>query len=352
MRPTLLVATVVLGIAAASAHADDPPADAPAPSGPRLVVDRLEHDFGPAAQEQRLETTVTLRNEGTAPLHVHRTIPDCGCLTITAPPPIIPAGESATVPIEFRTMTFSGNVSKRVRFLTDDPERPETTIRLKVSVVAGVVLSPGRLFFGDVLLGSTPSKSLRAQWHEGIGSSFEVTAIEVPPVASAPSVAFDVKTASFHEPPWHGTEITFTFKTPPPLGMYSGTAIVRTNHPRHARLLVPLTANVSGRVWVQTRTVYFGWVPQGDSKSSAVSIRPLRPDGKLGVVEARAREGRVTTSLEPDPRGGAEAWRLVVRVPEDAAPGKIDDVIEVRTEVPGEPVTEIQVRGEVLRIGQ
>jgi len=45
-------------------------------------------------------------------------------------------------------------------------------------------------------------------------------------------------------------------------------------------------------------------------------------------------------------------WRVVVSVPKDAEVGKLDDVLEIRTQVPGEEITELEVRGEVLDVGR
>ena len=56
--------------------------------------------------------------------------------------------------------------------------------------------------------------------------------------------------------------------------------------------------------------------------------------------------------VEKHPLGREGWWRVIVRVPEDAEVGKLDDVLEIRTQVPGEEVTELEVRGEVLDVGR
>ena len=59
---------------------------------PRLVIDREEHSFGAAAQEQELETTFRIKNVGTARAEGIQPVGDCGCYRVTIDRPSM-AGE-------------------------------------------------------------------------------------------------------------------------------------------------------------------------------------------------------------------------------------------------------------------
>ncbi len=140
-----------------------------------------------------------------------------------------------------------------------------------------------------------------------------MTAVEVP------GSDFDIRTEAFTEGPWKGTAITLGFKKAPPLGIFSATALVRTDHPDYPRISLPVTANVTGKVWLQSRTVYFGWIPQGKAKKTSILVKPFSKDGNLGKVTAKSRNGRVNVTVEPHPmkadrlvpgpRGGARGSR-------------------------------------------
>lgn len=315
-------------------------------TGPRLRVDRLQHDFGAVGQEQELETSFEYTNEGDAPLKGIRAIGDCGCYGVTITKEELAPGERGTLRVKFRTLRFNGHVSKRLRILTANGEKQPTTVKLLLDVVAGVILAPGRIWFGDVLVGTSPTKTVYAKWHQGTGSAFEVTGVEVP------GHDFAIETAPYEQGEWKGTAITFAFKKAPPLGMFSATALIRTDLPEYARISIPVTAHVTGKVWLQSRTVYFGWVPKGKSKRSAILVKPFSPDVDLGEVTAASRNGKVEVDVEKHPLGREGWWRVVVSVPKDAEVGKLDDVLEIRTQVPGEEVTELEVRGEVLDVGR
>jgi hypothetical protein len=308
------------------------------------VPDKPEHDFGQAGQNQKLNAEFRLRNVGTAPVKITKLLADCGCYDAVASAMVVPPGGEVTVKVRFETLVWSGTLSKKLKVLSDDPGQPELVLPLKVNIVAGVILDPGRFGFGDVMRGSKPEKVLLAKWYDGVGTPFKVTKVEFP---SSPD-AFDVAMEPWQNGAWKGTKITVTFREPPPMGQWNGVAIVRTDAPGFERLDLPVQAFVSGRVWVQERDVNMGWVGSGKGRSRPLSVRPFKRGDDLGTVSARARDGKVKVEVLPDPTGRPGHYTLTIHLPPETAKGKVEDVVELTTGVPGEELTEIRVRAEVM----
>jgi len=308
------------------------------------VPEPAEHDFGQAAQNQKLEAQFKLKNVGPKTVKIARLIADCGCYDATASANEVAPGAEVTIKVRFETLVWSGLLTKKLRVLSDDPGRPELVLPLKVNIVAGVVLDPGRFGFGDILLGSKPTKVLYAKWYEGVGQPFQVSKVEFP---GSPD-AFDVKMEPWESLPWKGTRITVTFREPPPLGQWNGHGIVRTDAPGYERLDLAVQAFVSGKVWVQEREVNMGWVRLGQARTRPLSVRPFQKGDDLGPVSARSRDGKVQVEVVPDASGRAGCWTLNIVVPASAPKGKLEDVIELRTSIPGEEVTEVRVKAEVM----
>ena len=308
-------------------------------------------DFGAVKQHASLSRALTLRNEGKAPIRNIRMITDCGCYTITLPDTSIePAGTSEAA-IQFRTLTFAGPVRKKLRLAYEEAGKARTvTVPLRLEVVGGVVARPGRLHFGELLEGETPEGTLHVVWYEGHGEPFEIASVKV----ADPRIEAHVspKGASKRKDE-RGWELRFRFKRPPPRGVFSTQAEVRTTSKTQPKVLIPLTANVVGKVWVQRRRVYLGMVRQGQGRSVDVRFRPTRPEFKLGSVRVRARKGRVKAEIpEGLPPGRRGARTLRISIPPDAAPGPIDDVVELLTDVPGDEVVPIEIRGRVFASGK
>jgi hypothetical protein len=336
MRPGALVALVLLG-RAAFAEADDPRP----PRSPRIAFDREEHDFGVVGQEKEVRTEFQVSNRGTGLLRLTAVKADCGCAVAEVADRELSPGESVKMPVLFRTMSFVGPMTKRVRVWSDDPERPTADVLLRIDVSAGIVLVPPRLAFGDVLRGTQPTATVTARWKEGIGRPFRVLRID------PGSLDVEIATSPFESPPWHGTKLVARFRKPPPPGPFSARLVLETDDPDLPRLVVPATGFVSGKVWTSLRAVRLGLVPVGRERSVPVVVRGFSPDVDLGEVSVVARRGRVqATAARTAGRPGE--WTLLVGVGPSAKAGRVDDVVEIRTAVEGEPTTEIPVSGEVV----
>jgi hypothetical protein len=291
-------------------------------------------------QEQEIRTEFRVRNDGDAPLRIGEIRSDCGCSSAVARSKTIPAGESTTIEVVLRTMTMSGVLSKRVKVASDDPERREVELKIRADIAGGIVLDPARFYFGPVLVGTSPTSSLVAKWREGYGKPFRIPKVEAPGL----DLAFDV--APYEAPPWHGWTVTARFAKPPAIGTVSGTALLRTDDPEYPRVPAAVTAFVSGKVWLDRREARLGLVRQGTPRTVMIGCRGLTPDVDLGEVTAVARKGAVAARAVRT-GGASREWLIEVSLPESAPPGKVDDVVEVRTKVEGE-TPEIVVSGEVL----
>ena len=309
-----------------------------------LVLDRMEHDFGTAAQHERLEATFTIRNRSEQTVEGIDVGADCGCNKVKLSTTSLEPGATAELIVGFDTGTLSGRLTKRVRVWSADRKRGRIVLRVSIAVVAGLIVEPGALAFKEVAFGSRPSAHFDVKWYDGVGTPFDLEGIEIP------GEDFDVSIEAYEpakDDDWRGHRVHVTFRTPPPLGIYSAEVLVKTSLESRKRITVPLTANVVGRVWLQTRTIHFGVVPEGTSRTASIKLRPRDDGDQLGAVSATSRSGALEVAVTRDAHD-ERYWVLKVTVPDSTKPGRLDDeVVELRTEVPGEERIEVQVRGRV-----
>ena len=319
----------------------------PAAAGPRPKIDfdRREHDFGVVKQQTEHKATFVVKNGGNAPLHVSGVRGDCGCTQEDISSKEIAPGGTSTITVTFHTHTFLGPMTKHIHVESDDPENPKSELTVRLDVSGGIVLDPPNFFFSTVLVGTSPTASLRAKWKDGVGKPFEVLGVDSTGLVPAGiELKFDAK--RFDAPPWHGYEITMTFPKPPPKGMVSGTALLRTNDPEIPRVQTLIGGNVSGRVQVALLRPNFGRVKNGKGGMLSVRVRPFDATVDLGTVTAKARKGHVEAQAVADPKTKGE-WLVEIKLPETAAEGAIDDVVDVTTSVQGEDKLELPIGGSV-----
>jgi hypothetical protein len=340
----------------APAGAEDP---AKGQAGP-LRLETGTYDFGICEQNREYAAEVAYTNAGEAPLRDIRVQSDCGCYAASLSARELAPGAGGTVKIRFRTLTFTGLVRKRLKIVYDDGAVRTATLEMRLNIFGGILLRPGRLHFGEILAGTMPEAGVSVVYYEGVGKPFEVVGVDVagqpietrveaiePPAKPPPEKGKDPPLKK--EDRWRGWRIHFRFTRPPAKGVYSERAVVTTTSPETPRIVVPLTAHVVGKVWVQTHRISLGLVPQGETRSAWVNFRPFSPDIELGTVSARSRKGILRATVEQAFGSRGPVQRLRVTIPADAPEGALDDVIELRTQVPGEEVTEIEVRGRIFK---
>jgi hypothetical protein len=288
---------------------------------------------------------VTYRNAGTAQIGGLHVKTDCGCYAASISARQLAPGETGTLSVRFRTLTFSGPIQKTIALAYEANGPQQARLTLKLNVAGGVVVTPGRLHFGEILAGTAPAGTVAVVWNEAVGRPFEILAVDV---GGQPIQTRVEPFAEPDRPGWKGWRIHFRFEEAPPRGVYSKRATVRTTHPDQRRVAIPLTAHVVGKVWIQTHRLYLGLVPKGESRSAWVQFRPFSKEIDLGTVSAKARGGVLQTAIEPHFGPGGPSQKLRVTVPASAPAGALDDVIELRTQVPGEEVTLVEVRGRVF----
>ena len=343
-RCVTILCVCALAFGATRAHAD---IQRPPRKGHRhLKVDRLSIDFGTRAQHEKATATVTYTNRGDVDIHGIAARGECGCNRVRVDKTSLTPGESGTLTSEFDTLFLFGTVKKSIRLYSANRLDGAISIAQHVRVRKGLVMRDASVYFGDVAHGESPTRTVTLLWDDELGTPYRITKVEVPGHPFATAVApYKPKKGET----WRGWTVSFSFPTPPPVGLFSAEAILRTDAKGRERITMPITANVCGPVWIQSRRIPFGTVIAGKARTASVKLRPFDRKQKFSNVSAKARLGKVRVEIKKDPfHGDRGFWRLYISVPEDAPVGPLhDEVIEVHTGLPGVPPTLVSVSGRV-----
>src|SRR5713101_411491 len=106
--------------------AESAPAAAPSTNsaGPKIQFATPQYDFGKAKAGEPVKYTYFFTNTGDATLVVSNVQPSCGCTTAgewsreTAP------GKTGTIPVQFNSANYSGNVFKTITVTSNDRDLP------------------------------------------------------------------------------------------------------------------------------------------------------------------------------------------------------------------------------------
>lgn len=107
---------------------------------PKVVFDKLSHDFGVSKQGDVLTTTFSIINAGTRDLNIFKCKASCGCTVVNPEKNLLKPGESTTLKVTFYTAGKQGKNSKTITVITNDPTTPVSNLVIssEIQVLAPV----------------------------------------------------------------------------------------------------------------------------------------------------------------------------------------------------------------------
>jgi len=107
-------------------------------NAPTVKFDKLTHNFGTIAQNDRVSTTFTISNNGKSPLIIRKTKASCGCTATKPKKTTLQAGESTSIDVTFSSGNREGTQKKSITVICNDPARPETRLYIEANVQKNV----------------------------------------------------------------------------------------------------------------------------------------------------------------------------------------------------------------------
>ena len=101
---------------------------------PKLKLNSAQHDFGSVEEGKVVETKISFKNEGKAPLIISDVKTSCGCTAVLLSSKLLQPGESGNIRIELDTANREGKLTRTVTLYTNDPQQPNQTITLFVNI--------------------------------------------------------------------------------------------------------------------------------------------------------------------------------------------------------------------------
>lgn len=143
---------------------------------PFAVVDESEADLGILDPTEKIEKVFLIRNEGEAPLTLHRGGTSCKCTMSTLPEDPIQPGEAAVVRVSTKSEVTEGRFDHSATILTNDPENDRIRLRIYGKFQKVVAFDPPRLVLSS--LSREKSTEVSAVVYSQYFKDFELPSIE------------------------------------------------------------------------------------------------------------------------------------------------------------------------------
>jgi hypothetical protein len=110
--------------------------------GPKIVFETPVYDFAKVKSGELIKHTFVFTNTGDELLILTNVQPSCGCTTAGEWTHQVEPGKTGTIPIQFNSANYSGQVMKTVTVTSNDKGQPTTALQIKGTVWKPIDINP------------------------------------------------------------------------------------------------------------------------------------------------------------------------------------------------------------------
>lgn len=307
----------------------------------RKMFSATSHNFGTVARGANIEYHFTIDNIYLEDVEISSVSSTCGCTLPKLNKKVLKTYETADLVAQLDTRRFSGYKQATIKVEFVRPFRAEVQLQVTSYIRSDVVLEPGSVQFGSVAQGKGVSQRVsvsyagRREWQvvDVVSASTRLAAElrEVSRTGLTPNARVEY-------------ELVLRLKENAPTGYFQDIVVLQTNDPNRQAAQVPLTVegHVVAPVSISPASLLVGAIKPQQSASWNLFVRADKP---FSIVRVTGPDERFQFTVPQ----GAKSYHLVpVLFKATGAAGRVAGKIRVETDLPGNPVLEVSVEGEVV----
>jgi hypothetical protein len=282
------------------------------PHGPKIQFDQNIHDFGKITGGAAVKHTFVFTNIGDQLLELSNVQPSCGCTTAGEWSRKVEPGQTGTIPIQFNSGNFSGEIHKTITVTSNDKSQPQAVLQLKGSIWKPIEVTPQ-----FAMLNLTQESPSNAPTKVKIVNNTDTPLTLSPPECSNKAINVDLQTVK------PGKEFELTVSAVPPVnsGTLQGTITIKTSSTNMPLISVTAWANIQPVIAVMPQQIVLPRPPLLNKVSHSVTIQN-HGTNQLALTEPKVNVEGVEVDLKETQPG--RAFSATVTFPQgfEVQPGK------------------------------
>jgi len=134
---------------------------------PKAVFPELSYNFGKINEGEKASHIFRVISVGDEPLEIKDVIADCGCTATSLSKKNLPPKEEGEIKVTYDSHNRIGNFQKNIRVITNDPEKPKITLKIRGTVKKGpspcIKVTNQKIDFGVISLMSPHNFAISVQ---------------------------------------------------------------------------------------------------------------------------------------------------------------------------------------------
>jgi len=316
-------------------------------AAPNLSLVEPVKDFGTVAKGQILDWSFEIKNTGTSDLEIKSANPSCGC-TVAEFTKMIKPGEKGKVVAHVDTTNFSGPIAKSITIQSNDPDTPTAQVTIHATVKPYVEAFPAGFLRYTILQGEQQTQSVTLYSEDE--APFEVLGVESPgnwvkvDYKKIENAADRVDAGRKGQNQY---KVDVTIGPDAPVGPLIDKILFKTNSKFQPEYRLSLSGVIRPPYIVAPSIVNFGEVTSTSGAEKVVTIQSnnrkemdqFKVENVESDVEGVIAEAKATT--QPG------IFEVTVKIASTAKPGEFNGKLQIHTNDPVKPTTEVAIRGLV-----
>lgn len=231
--------------------------------GPRIQFATPVHDFGKMKNGETVKYSYIFTNTGDRLLEVSNVHASCGCTTSGEYSRQVEPGKTGSIPIQFSSGSFHGDVTKMITVTCNDATQPTVMLQLKAHIWKPIEITPPLATLQVTTDSPSNSTTLR------ITNNEETPLTLSDPESNNPAFAAELRTTH------PGKEFELIVRTVPPLsnGMVQGQISLKTSSTNLPVLSLTAWANVQPAILLTPAQIILPAAPMSTIKPYTIVIR-------------------------------------------------------------------------------
>ena len=253
---------------------------------PAIQFDEYTHDFGKIYSGEKIIHKFKFKNHGDGELIIDKVKSACGCTAALSSKKNLKKNEEGEIEVQFNSGKYVGKIAKSIFVHSNDPVNPKVKLVIEVKIIEEVSVTPKRINFGVIRMGSSCSVNL------------EIKTLPMPKIkivnveTSFPFIKLKEKEKSEDV-----RNYEVTLRGVEEFGKFNGFIFVHTNSEKRPRIDVPFSGEVIGDITYYPNKLSFGTVRKNREVKKTVIVTLV--DKSIEIEKIEIEPAFMTYTLSP-----------------------------------------------------
>jgi hypothetical protein len=232
--------------------------------GPKIVFQTPVYDFGKVKSGELVKHTFIFTNIGDELLILTNVQPSCGCTTAGEWTKQVEPGKTGTIPIQFNSANYSGQVFKTVTVTSNDKTTHSTALQVKGTVWKPIDVNPG---FAVMNIPPDTQSNVTSKVH--IVNNMEDLVTLSPPSSSSTNFTASLVTNT----PGKDYDVIVTALPPFEQQNFQAQISMKTSSTNMPTITVTAWANVQQPVTISPPQLMIGAAPLATKQTHTITVQ-------------------------------------------------------------------------------